>query len=817
MGGERQKRPTKRKPPARMTWRIGGWQVRNLAAGLGAAALVLTGFYLASLYSEISTMIEERRAALSSAVFSAPHLIRPGDDVARSQLLDRLSSLSYTPVATATTPGEYAKTASSIAIYLRGYRQGPRQVAPGLVTVSLKGAQITAVQDASGDARSDAMLEPEAIGRLFPGAPAERVEIELANQKPYLVGGLLATEDQYFYWHPGINPVRIVHAVITDLREGRLAAGASTLTQQLARTFMGRRDRSFERKFRELAVALVLEIRLSKDRILERYINDVSMGAYDGTPIHGMPQAARYFFNKDLGQVTPAEAATLIGMVQAPTLYDPRRHPEACTKRRNVVLGVMKSQGVIDDAAYATAVATPVRISKPPGLRRAPYFTDYVVAQLARIPGFDGNLAGIKVYTTLDTEIQSDTVDAIVSNVETLEKNHKSLRRVANSAKLQTSAVVLDARSGAIRALAGGRNYSHSQFNRAAMALRQPGSVFKPIVYLAALDPDRAPFSPVLTLASLLPDQPMNFGGWTPANYDHEYATRVTTAKALFESLNVPTAYIGNRLGPELIVRTAHELGIRQDLPAVLPISIGTGETTLLDMTSVYQVFASGGRRSPAYAIESVVDARDHEIYRHEDAGTRVIEPRVAYLVTGALKAVLRRGTGASAGRLGLDIPAAGKTGTTQDYKDAYFVGYTPDVVCGVWMGFDTPQSLGLTGAQAALPAWVQIMQDSAPSDARDFPQPAGIVMASIDPESGGLATPSCPKPASLPFLSGTAPTERCPIHGGGFDAFASDLNRFWGGGDGAKPFAAPAAAAEREGSNVFKKVGKFFGSIFRR
>ena len=306
------------------------------------------------------------------------------------------------------------------------------------------------------------------------------------------------------------------------------------------------------------------------------------MGEYDGSPIDGMPQAARYFFNKDLTEVTPAEAATLIGMVQAPTLYDPRRHPDNCRKRRDVVLGVMKRAGVIDDATYAAAIATPIQITKPPGLRRAPYFTDYVIAFVNKFPGFDGHLEGLKVYTTLDTELQSDAVDAVAENIAKLEKNHRRLRRTKNDEKLQTSMVALEADSGAILAMVGGRDYSQSQFNRAASAQRQPGSAFKPIVYLAALDPERSPFSPPLTLASLLPDEPMSFDGWVPANYEKTYQPQVTVAEALFESLNVPTAYVGSRLGAGMIVRTAHEMGIHEDLPAVLPISIGADETTLL-------------------------------------------------------------------------------------------------------------------------------------------------------------------------------------------------------------------------------------------
>jgi penicillin-binding protein 1B len=817
MGGARQT-PAKPKASAAKKpaqWRIRGWRVRNLAAGGFLLVFFALGFYIAQLYGEISALIEQRRAAMTSAIFSAPFPIVAGDDLDRSGLLDRLAQLSYSQVPLANTPGEYTRAKNAIAIYLRSYYVGAKQYPAEMVRVILQGTRITGVADSFGVAKSDAMLQPEVIGRLLPGAPAERVEVQLSELKPYLVKGLLANEDRFFYYHPGIDPIRIVEAAISDFRSHRLAQGASTLTQQLARTFMERRERSFSRKFRELAVAAVLEIRLKKDEILERYINDVPMGEYEGTPIDGMPQAARYFFNKDLSEVTPAEAATLIGMIQAPTLYDPRRHPDNCRKRRDVVLGVMKHAGVIDDAAYTAAIATPIQITKPPGLRRAPYFTDYVTAFVNRIPGFDGHLEGLKVYTTLDTELQADAVDAVTDNIAQLEKNHRRLRRVKTDEKLQTSLVALDADTGAIRAMIGGRDYSESQFNRAANAQRQPGSAFKPIVYLAALDPDRAPFSPPLTLASTLPDEPATYNGWTPANYERTYQPQVTVVQALYESLNVPTAYVGNELSPATIVKTAHEMGIHEDLQAYLPISIGADETTLLELTSAYQVFATEGEQSPPYAVEAVVDAKGHQIYHHEDESNRVIRPAVAYLITGALKAVLRYGTGASAGRLGLDFPAAGKTGTTQDYKDAYFIGYTPAIVCGVWVGFDEPESLGLTGAQAALPAWVQFMQDAAPADPEDFPEPSGVTMATIDPETGGLATPSCPKQVALPFLIGTEPTQMCSLHGGMFASAPAPVPVSTTMPPPSSTQPQPVAAASPSSSDVFGAVGKFFKGIF--
>lgn len=740
---------------------------RRAAAGVFLLLVFGCGFYLAQLYGEISALIEQREAALTSAIYSAPLKIERGDDLAQLHLLDRIERQSYTRVNEPAHPGEYSLTPGRITIYLRGYREGTRERPAALVHLSLGGTTVEGVADSFGAALPAAMIEPEVIGRLLPGAPPERVEIQLNELPPYLVRGLLATEDRYFYYHPGFDPVRMIEAAIADLRSHHLAQGASTLTQQLARTFIDRHERTFMRKGRELAVALVIEIRLSKNQILERYINDVPMGEFDGSPITGMPLAARYFFNKDLHAVTPAQAAMLIGMIQAPTLYDPRRHPEACRARRDTVLAAMRRDNVIDAAQYAEATAAPIEIAKRPGLRRAPYFTDYVIGQVGRIPGFDGNLAGLKVYTTLDPEMEQAASESVESNLRRLEKQHPRLRRAGRDELLETSLVALEVRTGAILAMVGGRDYSISQFNRAAQAERQPGSAFKPIVYLGALDPSRSPLGQPVTLASLLPDRPMTFSGWTPVNYERTYQGTVTVVAALAESLNVPTAYLGSMLGPSTIVAVAHEMGINEDIPAVLPISIGAAETTLLELTGAYQVFASGGVSRPPYALEAVYDGHGHLIYQHASREFALVSPPVAYLITGALEQVLKWGTGAGAAKMGLDFPAAGKTGTTQDFHDAYFIGYTPRVVSGVWVGFDRPQSLGASGATAALPAWVSFMLDVTPRTSAPFAVPAGITMATIDPQSGGLATAGCPRIATIPFLNGTAPTQICPLHGG--------------------------------------------------
>jgi penicillin-binding protein 1B len=794
-----------------------GWR-RGALGGFVFGAFAC-GFYLANVYADISNLIEQRRAALTSAIFSAPLMVHRGDEIAQLHLLDRLSALSYSPTRSPARPGEYSMAPGAMTIDVREFSIGTRAWPAGIVRLTFDHDRVEGIADAFGVAMPEAAIEPQVIGHLLPDAPAERVEVALSDLPPYLTQGLIATEDRFFYYHFGFDPVRIIEAAVVDLRAHRMRQGASTLTQQLARTFLDNRTRSLQRKVRELAIALVLEMRLSKNEILERYINDVAMGEYSGTPVYGMPLAARYYFNKDLARVSPAEAATLIGMIQAPTLDDPRRHPEASRARRDIVLALMHRARLIDDAQYASAIAEAVVTTKPPGLRRAPYFTDYVIEQVAKLPGVSGHLSGLRVYATLQPELQASAQAAVASNLDRLERMHPRLRRRNPEQRLEGSLVALDPHSGAIVAMVGGRDYAASQFNRVVSAERQPGSAFKPIVYLAALDPALSPLTEPVTLASILPDHPMSFGGWTPVNYERNYQGEVTVTSALAESLNVPTAYLGSLLGAPTIVRTAHLLGIRSKLPEYLPVAIGAGEVTLLDLAAVYQVFAGGGVARPPYAIGAVIDAQGHLLYQHQEEQKRLMSSAIAYLMTRALQAVFQYGTAAGAGNLGLDFAAAGKTGTTDDYRDAYFMGYTRQLVTGVWVGFDEPQTIGLSGAQAALPAWVTFMIDAVRQPELGFGEPPpGITMLTIDPSSGGIATPACPRQVSLPFLSGTEPSHICPLHGGLLAA---------AGATPATPPADTESATATPSSSVtaapsvpvtnsaFGAIGSFFGSLF--
>jgi penicillin-binding protein 1B len=801
-----------------------GWK-RSLAGVLLVVAFGI-GFYLAQVYIDISELIQERRAALTSAIYSAPLEVAANDEIGPLHLIGRLENLSYSRVDNVVHPGEYSMVPGSMTVFVREFAIGSHGSPASLVHLTFSGTHVNGISDSFGASMDRFAIEPEVIGRLQSDAPAERAEVSLDDVPPYVVKGLLATEDRYFYYHFGFDPIRIIEAAIVDLHSHHLSQGASTLTQQLARTFIEQHSRSFHRKVRELAIALVLEMRLTKKEILERYINDVPMGEYEGTPIYGLPLAAHYFFGKDLRAVSPAEAATLIGMIQAPTLDDPRRHLEASRTRRDTVLALMRRSNAITDEQYNQAVAQAVITIKPPGLRRARYFTDYVIGQVKKIPGAGGNLQGLKVYTTLNPELEEVARQAVVDNLARIEKTHPGLRRRKIDKRLESSLVSINPRTGAIVAMIGGRDYGASQFNRAADAERQPGSAFKPIVYLTALDPELNPLHETVTLASLLPDRPMSFGGWTPVNYERSYQGEVTVALALAESLNVPTAYLGSLLGPPRIIRTARSLGIHSPLPDYLPITIGAGEITLLELTGAYQVFASGGVERAPHAIEAIVGGDNHLIYQHPVEQNRLMSRAVAYLITGALQGVFQYGTAASAARLGLDFPAAGKTGTTDDYRDAYFMGYTRQLVTGVWVGFDEPETIGLTGAAAALPAWINYMNGAVRQPGLGFgPPPSGITMVSIDPASGGIATPGCPRVQLLPFLEGTEPTHLCPLHSGAPAATTTAASAIAPGapvdteaaGGSASAVPSPEPPPTRAASNgLFGAIGSFFDSLLR-
>ncbi len=590
------------------------------------------------------------------------------------------------------------------------------------------------------------------------GGPAEfRIPVRLAQVPAHLVQAVLAVEDQRFHDHQGLDFRRIAGAAIANLKHRAIAQGGSTITQQLAKNLFLTHRRTPLRKLREAAFALALEDRYEKADILEAYLNEIYLGQAKGDAIHGVGAAAHYYFGREVGDLTLAQSALLAGMIQAPNRYTPIRHPVTARRRRDLVLNLMTAQERIsaDDAADARQESVRSRPHRRTAVS-APWFRDYVLAHA----GTEARGLGVRggaVFTTLDVTMQVAANRAVRNGLATVAP-----------AGAEAALVALDPRTGDVVAMVGGRDYAASQFNRAADALRQPGSAFKPIVALAAVG-RRGAEEPRFTLASVVRDEPLRIstpqGPWEPRNYDGEFHGDVTLRDALERSLNVPFVRIGLAAGPDRIVRTARDLGITSPLRPLPSLALGSSEVTLLELVRAYGVLAAGGYLAEPRALFGTVDAQG--VLRRTEAGlgTHPVDPAEAYLVTSGLEGVIARGTGRGLAELAPWGGLAGKSGTSNDWRDAWFVAYTPTLVVGVWVGYDDGRSLGLSGARAALPIVGRFLRDVFERDGpASFEVPEGVVMARGSSRSDGWVSWACGGEPEV-YLSGTEPEDRCEAY----------------------------------------------------
>jgi penicillin-binding protein 1A len=514
--------------------------------------------------------------------------------------------------------------------------------------------------------------------------------LTLKEMPRYLPEAVIATEDRRFYQHWGIDPIGLLRAAFADLRAGHIVEGGSTITQQLAKNLFLTPDRTLKRKIQEALLAIWLEHKFTKDQLLEIYLNRVYLGA--GT--YGVDAAAHRYFDKSARNVTLYEAATIAGLLKAPSRFSPARSVDEAAKRAAQVLANMVDAGYITEAQAEAAERQRAQLALAgrvrPGNR---YFADWVYGLTADYVQAEGR--DLVVTTTLDPKMQREAEAAVAA---TLEKD-------GAKAKTAQGALVAMSPDGAVRAMVGGRDYAESQFNRATQALRQPGSAFKPFVYLAALQQGMTPDDRFV-------DQPTRIGNWTPHDYEHKYRGVVTASEALADSINTVAAQVLERAGIDNVIATAHRLGITSDLKRDASLALGTSEVTLLDLTSAYCAFASGGRAALPYGIVEVRDSAGHVLYRRQGAGGgRVIAPELAGELDQMMVGVIAHGTGRAAA---LPRPAAGKTGTTQDFHDAWFVGFTADLVAGVWFGNDDNSPMNhVTGGSLPARTWRVFMAEA--------------------------------------------------------------------------------------------------------
>jgi penicillin-binding protein 1A len=586
-----------------------------------------------------------------------------------------------------------------------------------------------------------------------------RIFVPLTQIPKTLRDAIIATEDARFYSHHGVDPTGIARAVYQNFRRGRIVEGGSTITQQLAKVLFLTPDKSLERKLKEAVLALELERRYSKDRILEMYLNQI----YFGHGAFGVEAAARTFYGKGVSELSLPECTLLAGLPKAPTTYSPFEHPEAAKRRRATVLSRMVDVGAIASPLAKKTADSPLGLI-PPERRRTTgqYYLEYVQQQLEAQYGADLVFkGGLQVYTTLSPVMQVKAERALREGLKALES-----RRVAAAKdgaapppeRPEGALLTIEPQTGYIKAMVGGYDFFKSEFNRAVQARRQPGSAFKAFVYLAALESGQTP-------ASVVDDSPVEFPAgrngkaWKPDNYDRKFRGPITYQQALEESVNVAAVKVLEKNGVRRTVDLARRLGVESPLGENLSIALGTSDLTLLEITSAYGALANQGSWVRPSAIRYVLDSQRKLLEENTPQAKQVVSPELAYVMTSMLRGTIERGTGAAARALGR--PAAAKTGTTNDYSNAWFIGYTPQLATGVWVGYDRPRSLGKdeTGSRVAVPIWTAFMQEAlAGTPPEDFPIPERVVLVPVDMNPSG----GCVRPVTMAFVAGTEPKEVC-------------------------------------------------------
>ena len=635
------------------------------------------------------------------------------------------------------------------------------------------------------------------LTRLSGQTRAKRRLVEFNEIPKGLIDAVTAGEDQKFFAHYGVDLKRIGGAFIWNLRENRRLQGASTITQQLARSFFLTREPTLRRKLSEAFIAILLELRLSKEQIFTLYANEVYLGERGLYAMHGFGEAAQSIFGKDLRSLTLAETATLAGIIPAPNSFSPVRHPDRALARRELILKAMKQLGSITEEQYRDAKTVKLDIVKSAVDNDAPYFVDFTRDELLKDYSTEGVMyGGYNVYTALDLDLQKAAVDAVAKGLALVDKEFAGRNRKnkkANSGQSrprpQAALVALDPHTGEIKAMVGGSDYAASQYNRISQAFRQPGSVFKPFVYAAALetayDPtpsagivpsanaDDEPDIPriragVITPITQIMDAPRAFTydgrTYEPNNFKGGFAGLVTLRTALQKSLNSAAVQVAEKIGYRRVAEFAHRLGLNQEIQPYPSIALGAFEVTPIELAGAYTAFANEGRRVEPHAVRRVETASGADLTITKEQ-QEVLQPEIAYLMTYLMEGVMNRGTAAGVRARGFSLPAAGKTGTS---RDGWFVGYTKNLLVITWVGFDDNRDLDLEGSRSALPIWTDFMLKAYtlyPPDKRmNFTPPAGIEFVTIDAESGLRATADCYDVYTEAFIRGTAPSDYCPL-----------------------------------------------------
>ncbi len=702
----------------------------------------------------------------STSIHSAPFVFEDGARFSESHLMKRLKRLDYEEnKKTELEPGDYRRFGEGqLDVYLRGAETPTLFQEPTLIRLARKFDGAWAVETPGGQTVGAAVLEPELVAELSGDRRIRREPAEWENIPTDLVNAVVAVEDNRFFSHWGVDPRSVARAIWANIRHLEKMQGGSTITQQLVKNLFLTPKKTFRRKLAEGFLAVYMDLRFTKEKILTLYLNHIYLGQDGVISVAGVQAAAQYYFNKNVIDLELPESAFIAGLIRSPSRYNPFTHAAQAKARRDFVLKRMMDEDYITHIQYVRAVATPLKPQRTRDSdqndsdRDVRYFIDEVVRVLKeKYPEEVLFRYGLDIHTTLDPLAQ--------------EYAQASVRRGSHQAAI----VVIDPRSGDVRALAGGRDYQFSQFNRVTQALRQPGSAFKPFVYGAALENG---FNP----ATVLSDEKKEYRDrdgkkWQPRNFDGIYQGKVLLRQALAESKNAASLDLLSKLGIDKVVEFAERMGIERPLTRNLSLALGTSELTLMELTCAYAPFANGGFRIKPRLVTGIFDAEKNLLESDAPVIEPAISPALAALMTSLLETTVSAGTAKSLSFHGWTAPSAGKTGTTNGGKDAWYVGYTPDLLVGTWVGDDESKAVNLAGAKNALPIWARFMIDyNGGMEGKAFPDSDGMVRLKIDPSSGALARSGCPETVVEIFMKGSEPTEHCPLHVGGLKGWFNKL-----------------------------------------
>ena len=750
--------------------------VGKIFLGLVIATVVAGGGLFIYYYLKYAKVIDDRlngRAyTTTSRIYAAPTSVSIGDTASPGDIATDLRRAGYSENKKNTT-GYYAIEESSIDVF-PGVESYWAQEPAAIRFSHNKIDRIISLSDNTERPRYD--LEPQLITNLHNGNRDKQRLVRYEDIPPVLRDAILSAEDKRFFSHPGFDIIGIMRSAWIDIRRGRNEQGASTLTMQLSRYMFLTLSKDWKRKAAEAMITLQLEQKLTKPQIFELYCNYVDLGRRGSFGIRGFGEASQAYFGKDIKSLTVPEAATLASMLKSASYYNPYRFPARTKERRNLVLALMRENKFIDDRAYALAVEAPLLVTSGPAESSdAPYFVDLVNETIdKRFPGTDFQQQAARIYTTLDLDLQRFANEAVSSGMKLVDEQARHQKRFKGVPYVepQCALIALDPHTGEIKALVGGRNYGVSQLNH-VNAERQPGSIFKPFVYATALNTAITPGSVVLTPSSIVRDEFTTFTEegqppYEPKNFEKEFYGDITYRYALAHSVNVSTIKIAQLVGYSKVVALAHSAGISEDVLATPAMAIGSYDATPLEMAGAYTVFANSGVHVQPTFLSMVKEPGGKVMLDQKPEKKPVLDPRVDAVLVDMLQEVIRSGTAAKVRGLGFTAPAAGKTGTSHD---GWFAGFTSDLLCIVWVGFDDNRELDIEGAKSALPIWTEFMKRAVTlrqyANAKPFQTPEGDVTVNIDPLSGQRATPQCPKTEEQIFVSGSEPVGYCPLHGG--------------------------------------------------